>query len=124
MGEDIHLRPAGEIEQRPVRKEVETGLGKTRSAFALKPLVELLPQPMKIADVAGGIVLFRVGQLRRAPVGSLLLLLILLPKPLPHHLLHAIPFCLLSFFARGPLVSFFFLPLPSHLCPFLSPFLP
>src|SRR3546814_16285452 len=91
MGEDIHLRPAGEIEQRPVRKEVETGLGKTRSAFALKPLVELLPQPMKIADVGGGIVLLRVGQLRRAPVGSLLLLRNLLTKPLPPQPLEARP---------------------------------
>src|SRR3546814_6564170 len=58
---------------------------------------------MKIADVGGGIVLLRVGQLRRAPVGSLLLLRNLLTKQLPHQLLEAMPVGIGADEARGRL---------------------
>ena len=72
--ENVLLRPAGKVEQGAVRKEVEAGLRKLDPAFAGQPLVELLLQRVKIADVARRIFALRVIDLRRAPVAGLLLL--------------------------------------------------
>src|SRR5688500_850025 len=74
MGENVLLCPAGEIEDRPVRQEVEAGLGQSHAALALEPFVELFPERVKIANVGGGIILLGVAELGRAPVGLLLLL--------------------------------------------------
>src|SRR5688500_4991969 len=43
MRENIHLRPAGEVEQGPVRQELEAGFGEPHPPLALQPLVESLP---------------------------------------------------------------------------------
>src|SRR3954465_1926774 len=74
MGEDIDLRPAGEVEHRPVRQEVEAGAGEAGPALPLEPFVQSLLQLVEVANVGGGIILLRVRKLRRSPVGALLLL--------------------------------------------------
>ena len=74
MGENVLLGPAGEVEQRAVRQEIEAGLGQRDPVFARQPLVELLLQRVEIADVAGRIFALRVAELGRAPVAGLLLL--------------------------------------------------
>ena len=42
VGENVLLGPAGEVEQRASRQEIEAGLRKRRPLLALEPLVELL----------------------------------------------------------------------------------
>ena len=42
MREDVDLRPAGEIERRAVRQEIETGLGKGAPPLTGEAAVELL----------------------------------------------------------------------------------
>src|SRR5688572_22397285 len=74
MRENIHLRPAGEVEHGPVRQEIEAGFGEPHPPPALQPFVESLPERMQIAHVRGGIILLRVAELGRAPVRGLLLL--------------------------------------------------
>ena len=74
MRENIVFRPTGEVEQRPGGEEVEAGLGQLHPVFADKPLVELLLQPMKIADIAGSIFALGIVDFRRSPVAGLLLL--------------------------------------------------
>ena len=56
-----------------MREEVEAGLGEPHPPFSLQPLVEMRLQRVKVADIGGGIILLRVGEFRRAPIGRLLL---------------------------------------------------
>ena len=55
-------------------QEIEAGLRQRRPPLARQPLVELLLERVQIAHVGRGIILLRVAQLGRAPVGGLLLL--------------------------------------------------
>ena len=66
MGEDVDLRPAGEIERRPVREKIETGLSQFHASFADQALVEFGLQLMQEAYVRRGIILLRFGQDRAA----------------------------------------------------------
>ena len=54
--EDVDLVPAGEVEPRPVRQEVEAGLRELRPPLARQPRVERRLQPVQVEDVGGGIV--------------------------------------------------------------------
>src|SRR5687768_14648757 len=74
MGENVLFGPAGKVEHRSRRKEVEAGLRKLDPLLALQPDVELLLQPVQIAHVAGGIFALRIADLARPPVAGLLLL--------------------------------------------------
>ena len=74
MGEDVDLRPAGEIEHCAVRQEIEARLGEAGPPLALEPLVEPRLELVEVAHVGGGIILLRVAELGRTPVGALLLL--------------------------------------------------
>jgi hypothetical protein len=70
---DVLLRPAGNIEQRARRKEIEAGLRKRGPALALEPFVELVLEGMEIADVARSIFALRLAELGGAPIAGLLL---------------------------------------------------
>src|SRR5205085_10707778 len=91
MGENIDLRPAGEIEQRPAGEEIEAGLGEFHPALADQPLVEALLELVEIAHVGSGIFLLRIAELGRAPVGRLLLLRNLGGEKLADQLLQPLP---------------------------------
>ena len=91
MAENIVIRPTGEIEPRPCRQEIETGLRQFGSAFALKPFRQAIPQGMQIADVGRGIVALRLIELARPPVARLLLFRNLLAEHLAHKILQTMP---------------------------------
>src|SRR3546814_17444617 len=69
---DIGLRPAGEIEIGTGRQEFEACLGERGAFLAYQPLVELFLKAVQIANIGCGLILLRIGQHRRAPVGRLL----------------------------------------------------
>src|SRR5690349_14091698 len=73
MREDVLFRPAAEIELDPCPQEPETGLRQRSTIFAGQHLVEPLLQRVQMQDVGGGIGELGVGQIRGAPVGTLLL---------------------------------------------------
>jgi len=70
----LPVEPAGQVELRPHRKEVEAGLGKLGTLLPHKALVELFFQPVEVTDVARGIFALRVVDFGGAPVARLLLL--------------------------------------------------
>src|SRR3546814_7068282 len=72
--EDIGFGPAGEVQLGAGGKEIKTCLGQSGAMLAGEPFVQLFPEAVKIADVRRRIILLRFRQLRRAPVGRLLLL--------------------------------------------------
>src|SRR3546814_10291961 len=72
--EDIGFGPAGEVKLGAGGKEIKTCLGQSGAMLAGEPFVQLFPEAVKIAYVRRRIVLLRFRQLRRAPVGRLLLL--------------------------------------------------
>src|SRR3546814_8711581 len=87
---DIGLRPAGEIEIGTGRQEFEACLGERGAFLAYQPLVELFLKAVQIAHIGCGIILLRIGQQRRAPVGRLLLLGDLNPKQIADEILQAV----------------------------------
>src|SRR5690242_10987727 len=74
VGENVLLGPAGDVEERARRQEVEAGLRKRGAVLALEPFVELFLQGVEIADIARRIFALRVGKLSCTPVAGLLLL--------------------------------------------------
>src|SRR3546814_2845245 len=88
--EDIGFGPAGEVKPGAGGKEIKTCLGQSGAMLAGEPFVQLFPEAVKIAYVRRRIVLLRFRQLRRAPVGRLLLLGNLRAPPFPHPLLQAV----------------------------------
>ena len=74
MGEDVLRAPTCEVEQGARRQEIEAGLGDPLSALARQHLIELRLQGMEMEDVGGGVAELLVGELRRTPIGGLLLL--------------------------------------------------
>ena len=74
MGENVGFSPTREVEQRTCGNEVEAGFGQLDSVFTSQSLIQLLLQPVKVANVARRIFALRVIDLRGAPVARLLLL--------------------------------------------------
>jgi len=74
MREDVFELPAAEIEPRPRRQEIETGLRKFGAPLAREHRVEALAQRVQVQDVGSGISELRFIELLRAPVARLLLL--------------------------------------------------
>src|SRR5262249_4114665 len=74
MLENVHLRPAGEVEARARGQELEGGLRQLGAALASQQLVELGHQRVQVQDVGGGVGELLVAQAVGAPVGTLLLL--------------------------------------------------
>src|SRR5687768_3607294 len=74
MGENVLFRPAGEIEQRPRRQEIEAGLRQLDAVLPRQALVELLLEGVEVAYIAGRIFALGIADLGGAPVAGLLLL--------------------------------------------------
>src|SRR5918995_6604793 len=74
MCEYILFRPAGEVEPRPGRDEIETGFGQLHASLPLQHLVESRLDLVKIYHVQRGILLLRIRKDRCSPVRALLLL--------------------------------------------------
>src|SRR5678815_1425172 len=91
MSKDVGLGPAGQVEQCPSRNEVETGLRKILPVLAGQPLVQLLLQPVEVADIAGGIFALGLADFRSTPIACLLLLAKVSPEHLLDQLLEAMP---------------------------------
>ena len=73
MRKNIGFRPTGQVQFRAGREEIETGLRQVLPLFPFQPLVQLDPQPVKVKNVRGGIILLRARERFRAPIAHLLL---------------------------------------------------
>src|SRR3954471_8733392 len=74
VGEDVLLRPPGQIEQGASREKVEACLRELRPPFPFQPLVELFLELVEIAHIARRIFALGLAELARTPVAGLLLL--------------------------------------------------
>ena len=74
MAEDVVFGPPSQIEPRPGRQEVETGLRHGSAPFAFQPHLENVFQPVQETHIGRGIIALRLVDIVRAPVGTLLLL--------------------------------------------------
>src|SRR5580692_5380282 len=74
MSENIDFAPTGQIEVCAGRQEVETGLRKRRPALPGEHGVQRLLELVEVGHVAGGVGELLLGQVRRPPVGTLLVL--------------------------------------------------
>lgn len=74
MGEDVAFGPSRKVELRAGRQEVEAALRQCHAAFALQHEVQLLAQLVEVQHIRSRIIHLFGRQLRRAPVGRLLLL--------------------------------------------------
>jgi hypothetical protein len=55
MSEDVAFAPTGEVELRPRREEIETGLRELHTPLTRQHLIEHVLQPVKIGHVIGSI---------------------------------------------------------------------
>jgi hypothetical protein len=87
VSENVLFRPAGQIEQGTMRKEIEARLGQFNPLFPDQAFVELFFQRMQVADVARDIFALGIAKLRCTPVAGLLLLGNLVAKKLAEKVL-------------------------------------
>ena len=89
VGKKVGVFPAGQVEFGSRRKEVETGFGQSRPAFARQHSVEYLFQSVQKRDVIRRVRKLLFAELSRSPVGALLLLRKINAQKILHQILEA-----------------------------------
>ena len=90
VGKDIGVFPAGQVEFGARRKEIEASFSQSRPAFARQHPVEHLFQPVQKRDVIRRVGELLFAELRRAPIGALLLFRKINAQKILHQILEAV----------------------------------